>query len=282
VLTTRTELAKARAGLPGRVGVVMTMGALHGGHAALLRTARAECDHLLATIFVNPLQFGPNEDLARYPRTVDEDLALLREHGTDAVFLPSVGEVYPVGEPAVRVVAGPLGTVLEGAHRPGHFDGVLTVVLKLLNLTGATVAYFGEKDYQQLTLIRAMVGELNVPTTIVAVPTVREPDGLALSSRNRYLSDVDRMAALALSRSLRAGAAAAADGAAAAVAAAHGELAGLDVDYLALTAPDLGPAPDRGPARMLVAARVGGTRLIDNIGLVLAGSGSPPPELAAG
>jgi pantoate--beta-alanine ligase len=269
VVTTRAELAKLRAGMAGRVGVVMTMGALHDGHAALLRTARAECDHLVATIFVNPLQFGPTEDLARYPRTVDADLALLNEHGADLVFLPGVEEIYPTGEPAVTVQPGPLGTVLEGAHRPGHFAGVLTVVLKLLNLTGATVAYFGEKDYQQLTLIRAMVAELNIPTTIAAVPTVREPDGLARSSRNRYLSDADRTVALGLSRALVAGAAAAASGADAVLAAASRQLEGVAVDYLALTDPQLGPAPAHGPARLLVAARVGGTRLIDNTALTL-------------
>lgn len=270
VVTTRKELALVRAGMTGRVGVVMTMGALHDGHAALLRAAREECEHVIATIFVNPLQFGPNEDFARYPRTLEADLALLEKEGTDVVFVPDVAEVYPTGEPVVTVRPGPLGTILEGAHRPGHFDGVLTVVLKLLNLTAATVAYFGEKDYQQLTLIRAMVAELDVPTTIVAVPTVREPDGLALSSRNRYLSDVDREAALALSRALHAGAAAAAQGPDAVLAAARRELDGLAVDYLALTNPDLGPAPSHGPARLLVAARVGTTRLIDNIALTLA------------
>jgi pantoate--beta-alanine ligase len=260
--------------MAGRVGVVMTMGALHEGHASLLQAARRDNDHVLATIFVNPLQFGPHEDFQRYPRTLDADLAILREHGVDAVFAPSVDEIYPEGEPRVRVAPGPLATILEGAHRPGHFDGVLTVVLKLLNLTGATAAYYGEKDYQQLTLIRSMVDELNVPTTIVAVPTVREADGLALSSRNRYLSDVDRTAALALSRALKAGAAAAGRGAEAVLAAARTELAGVAVDYLELTDPWLGPPPEYGPARLLVAAKfgdkpAGGTRLIDNLGLDL-------------
>jgi pantoate--beta-alanine ligase len=278
VLTTRAELAKARAELPGRVGVVMTMGALHAGHAMLLRVARAECDHVLATIFVNPLQFGPSEDFSRYPRTLEADLAVLRQEGADAVFVPSVEEIYPNAEPAVTVRPGPLGTVLEGAHRPGHFDGVLTVVLKLLNLTGTQLAYFGEKDYQQLTLIRAMVAELNVPTTIVTVPTVREPDGLALSSRNRYLSDVERTQALALSRALRAGVVAGSRGAQAVLTAARRELdraTGVAVDYLELTDPDLGPPPVQGPARLLVAARLGATRLIDTMGLVLR-----EPELA--
>jgi pantoate--beta-alanine ligase len=269
VVSTRAELAAARAALPGRVGVVMTMGALHEGHAALLRTARSECDHVLATIFVNPLQFGPNEDYARYPRTVEDDLALLRKEGTDVAFVPSVDEVYATGQPKVTVSPGRLGTILEGAHRPGHFDGVLTVVLKLLNLTRATVAYYGEKDYQQLTLIRAMVAELNVPTTIRAVPTVREPDGLALSSRNRYLSGRERQAALALFRALQAGVEAATHGPDGVLAAARRELTDIDVDYLALTDPDLGPPPVQGPARLLVAARLGTTRLIDNMALTL-------------
>jgi len=272
VASTRAELAEVRAGLTGRVGVVMTMGALHEGHASLLRAARRDADHVLATIFVNPLQFGPNEDFQRYPRTLDSDLEVLREHGADAVFVPTVGEIYPDGEPKVRVAPGPRAAILEGAHRPGHFDGVLTVVLKLLNLTGATVAFFGEKDYQQLTLIRSMVAELNVPTTIVGVSTVREADGLALSSRNRYLSDVERAAALVLSRALRAGAGHAGHGAVAVLAAARTELAREErvaVDYLELTDPDLGPPPDSGAARLLVAAKVGKTRLIDNVGVTL-------------
>jgi len=272
VVHTRADVAKVRAGMPGRVGVVMTMGALHAGHATLLGVAREQCDHVLATIFVNPLQFGPSEDFSRYPRTVEADLAVLSEQGADAVFVPSVEEIYPTAEPAVTVRPGPRGTILEGVHRPGHFDGVLTVVLKLLNLTGASAAYFGEKDYQQLTLIRAMVAELYVPTTIVAVPTVREADGLALSSRNRYLSDVEREEALALSRALRAGAAAGPRGGDEVLAAARRELqraAAVAVDYLELTDPELGPPPAHGPARLLVAARVGTTRLIDNVGLVL-------------
>ena len=269
VLRTRGDLAAFRATLTGRVAVVMTMGALHEGHAALLRAARADNDHVLATIFVNPLQFGPNEDFARYPRTVDADLGVLRQQGADAVFRPEPEEVYPDGQPRVRVDPGPLGSILEGAHRPGHFDGVLTVVLKLLNLTRADAAYFGEKDYQQLTLIRGMVADLNVPVVIVGVPTVREADGLALSSRNRFLSAEQREAALALSRGLRAGAEAAEAGLAAEVirAAVVKEIDGTPgvlEDYVELTDPALGPPPRRGPARILVAAKVGETRLIDN------------------
>ena len=273
VATTRPELAAARGGLAGRVGVVMTMGALHAGHAALLRAARADSDQVLATIFVNPLQFGPNEDFTRYPRTLERDLAVCREAGVDAVFAPGPDEVYR-GAPVVGVDAGPPGDLLEGQHRPGHFRGVLTVVLKLLNLTRPDASYFGEKDYQQLTLIRRMVADLDVPTEIIGVPTVREADGLALSSRNRYLDPAGREAALALSRALAAGVAAADAGLSAdkTLAAARAELTGttgVAVDYCELTDPDLGPAPRVGPARLLVAARVGGTRLIDNAALDL-------------
>jgi pantoate--beta-alanine ligase len=262
---TRAELRQVRATMPGRVAVVMTMGALHDGHAALLREARSAADHVLATIFVNPLQFGPNEDFSRYPRTLEADLAVLRAERADAVFVPAAAEIYPQ-EPRVRIAPGPLASVLEGAHRPGHFDGVLTVVLKLLHLTRADVAFFGEKDYQQLTLIRSMVDDLNVPTEIVGVPTVREADGLARSSRNRFLGAEDRLTALALSRALRAGAEAgrAGGGPAAVLAAARAELSGVDLDYLQLTDPSLGPPPERGTGRMLVAAKVGPTRLIDN------------------
>jgi pantoate--beta-alanine ligase len=269
VVTTRADLGVARAAMSGRVAVVMTMGALHEGHAALLRAARTEADHVVATIFVNPLQFGPNEDFTRYPRTVEADLDVLRAERADAVFIPSAEEIYPKTQPGVRVDPGPLATALEGAHRPGHFDGVLTVVLKLLNLTRADAAYFGEKDYQQLTLIRRMVRDLDVPVEIVGVPTVRESDGLALSSRNRYLTPELRQQALALSRALRAGADEGPNGAGAVLKAATEELRGIDVDYLALRGVDLGPAPAAGPARLLVAARFGTTRLIDNVPLTL-------------
>ncbi|WP_344136809.1 pantoate--beta-alanine ligase, partial [Luedemannella flava] len=213
VVSKRADLAVARTELPGRVAVVMTMGALHEGHAALLRAARAEADHVIATIFVNPLQFGPAEDLDKYPRTLDADLDLCRAAGVDVVFTPGPAEIYPDGPPATRVTGGELATLLEGASRPGHFDGVLTVVLKLLHLTRPDVALFGQKDYQQLALIRQMVRDLDLPVEIVGVPTVREGDGLALSSRNRYLSADQRVAALALSAALRAGVAAADAGA---------------------------------------------------------------------
>lgn len=274
VLRTRAELASARAAAAGRVGVVMTMGALHEGHAALMRAARAGTDYVLATIFVNPLQFGPNEDFDRYPRTLDADLALLRAEGVDAVFAPSPPQVYPDGPPLVRVDPGPLGAVLEGAHRPGHFAGVLTVVHKLLSLTRPDVSYFGEKDYQQLVLVRRMVADLDLAVEIEAVATVREEDGLARSSRNRYLSPPERELALALPAALRAGAAAAAAGqdAAAVRSEACAALAkpGITIDYVEVVDPELGPAPERGPARLLAAARIGGTRLIDNCAIVLA------------
>jgi pantoate--beta-alanine ligase len=270
---TRADLAAARKILPGRIAVVMTLGALHEGHRELMRVARAQADHVLVTIFVNPLQFGPNEDFDRYPRTLEADLEACRAEGVDVVFAPGRDEMYPNGTPAVTLHAGELGTILEGASRPGHFDGMLTVVAKLLLLTRADVAFFGEKDYQQLALVKRMVRDLEIPVEIRGVPTVREPDGLALSSRNRYLSAAEREAALALSRALRAGAAQTdADSALSAARRVLSTGTGLDVDYLGLTDPDLGAAPASGPARLLVAARVGTTRLIDNVPLVLGGA----------
>jgi pantoate--beta-alanine ligase len=245
----------------------MTMGALHAGHAAIMRAARKDCDHVVATIFVNPLQFGPNEDLARYPRTPDADLEVIKREGVDELFAPSVAQMYPDGQPSVTVHPGQLGGELEGAVRPGHFAGVLTVVLKLLHLTKPDAAYFGEKDYQQLTLIRRMVRDLSLPVEIVGVPTVREADGLALSSRNRYLSPAERERALALSRALKAGAAQHTPDAV--LDAARQELSTIDVDYLELRDPSLHEKPETGPARLLVAARIGTTRLIDNTPLEL-------------
>jgi pantoate--beta-alanine ligase len=264
--TTRAELSAAREKVEGTLGVVMTMGALHEGHEALIEAAREQTDQVLVTIFVNPLQFGPNEDFDRYPRTLDRDLAVCARAGVDIVFAPSREAVYPDGEPEIRVDPGPRGEILEGASRPGFFHGVLTVVLKLLQLTRPDAAFFGEKDYQQLALVRRMVRDLDVPVRVVGVPTVRESDGLALSSRNRYLSPAQRQTALSLSAALRAGAAAGRDAPAAARAALDKT---VDLDYLVLTDPDLGPAPDAGGARLLIAARVGTTRLIDNIAVVI-------------
>jgi pantoate--beta-alanine ligase len=275
VARTRDELAAARSGLAGPVAVVMTMGALHAGHVELVRQAHKHADAVIMTIFLNPLQFGPGEDLAKYPRTFDADLKLCIEEGVDLVFAPSPDVVYPDGEPGIRVTAGQLGARLEGASRPGHFDGVLTVVAKMLHLTRADLALFGQKDAQQLLMIRRMVRDLDFSTRIVAVTTVREPDGLALSSRNMYLSAFDREAALALSRALAAGAAASAEGASAVRRAAREVLVREPlalVDYLVLVHPDtLDDVPEwyRGEAVLLVAARIGRTRLIDNATLIV-------------
>jgi pantoate--beta-alanine ligase len=278
VVESRDELRAARAAAPGPVAVVMTMGALHEGHEQLIRTARQQAATVLVTVFLNPLQFGPNEDLSRYPRRMKSDLALCTRAGVDIVFAPTPDVVYPDGEPLVRVNAGPLGDVLEGASRPGHFDGVLTVVGKLLHLTRPDRAYFGQKDAQQLLLIRQLVRDLDFDVEVVAVPTVRDPDGLALSSRNGYLDADSRVSALALSRALRAGEAAADQGADAVRRAASAVLEGesdVAVDYLVLVDPStLRDVPDdhRGPALLAVAAKVGTTRLIDNAPVQLGGS----------
>ena len=270
VLHTRAALAAALDDVAGEVAVVMTMGALHEGHRQLVRVARERSAFVLVTIFVNPLQFGPAEDFDKYPRTLEADLEACRAEGVSVVFAPGRDEVYPGGAPQITMNAGPLGEILEGASRPGHFAGMLTVVQKLLRLTRADVAYFGEKDFQQLALIRRMVHDLELGVEIVGVPTVREPDGLALSSRNRFLDADQRRAALVLSRALREGAAQTDGDSVLGVAAkVLDEEPGIRVDYLALTGADLGPAPESGPARLLVAARVGATRLIDNVPLEL-------------
>ena len=269
LVRTRAELAAARAGVAGSLALVPTMGALHDGHAELIRLAGTLADAVAVSIFVNPLQFGPAEDLDSYPRTPERDVELLDRLGVRLVFAPGVAEMYPDGRPAVTVDPGPLGALLEGASRPGHFAGVLTVVTKLLGLVRPDVAVFGEKDYQQLALIRRTVADLELGVRIVGGPTVRDSDGLALSSRNRYLSAEQRQQALALPRSLRAGADEGSNGAGAVLKAATEALRGIDVDYLALRGVDLGPAPAAGPARLLVAARIGTTRLIDNVPLTL-------------
>lgn len=272
VAHTRDELTEALSRGENESAVVPTMGALHAGHRALMRAARTQVGDagtVIVTIFVNPLQFGPGEDFDRYPRPFGADLAVCADEGVDLVFAPATEELYPYGEPQVTVAPGPLGEQLEGAVRPGHFAGVLTVVAKLLNLTVPGYALFGEKDYQQLVLVGRMVADLELPYEIVGVPTVREADGLALSSRNRYLSADERAAAPALARALEAGAAAAAGGPDAVLAAARAELSGVELDYLELRTADLAPHPVTGPARLLVAARAGGTRLIDNIAVDL-------------
>ncbi|KAB7746488.1 pantoate--beta-alanine ligase [Nostocoides sp. F2B08] len=285
VARTRIELRDGREGLDGgRVAVVMTMGALHDGHATLIRTARERAEHVIVTIFLNPLQFGPKEDLSRYPRTFDADMEICTREGVDLVFAPTPDVIYPDGDPGVRISAGPLGDVLEGQSRPGHFDGVLTVVGKLLHLTGADCAFFGQKDAQQLLLIRRMAQDLDFPVEIVSVATVRESDGLAMSSRNTYLTEADRETALCLSRALRAGAEAAPEGPSAIRRAARAVLVREPlalIDYLVLVHPHtLNDVPEwyRGEALLAVAGRVGTTRLIDNAP-VLVGPGGGALEV---
>lgn len=280
VVRSRAELADARSGLDqGEVAVVMTMGALHAGHATLIRTARQRARHVIVTIFLNPLQFGPKEDLSKYPRTFESDLAICTQEGVDLVFAPTPDVIYPGGDPGVTVSAGPLGDILEGQARPGHFDGMLTVVAKLINLTRGHLFYFGQKDAQQLLLIRRMARDLDLPATVISVPTVREADGLAMSSRNMYLSDADRETALCLSRALQAGAARAGDGPAAIRRAARAVVVDEPlalVDYLVLVHPStLADIPEWyvGEALLAVAARVGTTRLIDNMPLRVGSGG---------
>ncbi|MFL6296965.1 MAG: pantoate--beta-alanine ligase [Actinomycetes bacterium] len=268
----RAAVEAARAAGAG-VGFVPTMGALHAGHRALLARARAESDVVVASVFVNPLQFGPAEDLASYPRDREADLAVLEAEGVDLAFVPAEGEMWP-SPPEVRLrVGGSLAERLEGMDRPGHLDGVVTVVAKLLHLVGPSRAYFGQKDAQQLAVIRRMVDDLAFPNQIVACPTVREPDGLAVSSRNAYLSAPERQRATVLYRALQAGRAAFLAGRrdpAAVEAAARALLEGqpgVEPDYVALVdAVSFEPAKQVEPGQVLaVAARVGRTRLIDNV-----------------
>jgi len=260
-------------GAETRIVLVPTMGALHAGHLALARRARDLGDTVVVSIFVNPLQFGAGEDLDRYPRTLDADVAALAELGVPYVFTPSGKEMYPDGAAETRVTAGPVGSLYEGAARPGHFDGMLTVVAKLINIVDPDTAVFGQKDAQQAYLIGRMVAELNFRLAIEVVPTVREAGGLALSSRNRYLDATQRESARSLSLGLAAATTAAAQGAPAALDAAHAIIDAqplVKLDYLVVVHPQTFlPVDDgyRGPARMLVAALVGTTRLIDNVPL---------------
>ena len=280
VVQTRSALAAAlgdRRGPARRRAVVMTMGALHAGHLSLVRVASEFAEEVVVTVFVNPLQFGSGEDLERYPRDLDGDVALLTSAGADLVFAPDVAQMYD-GDPVVTVSAGRIGELLEGVSRPGHLDGVLTVVLKLLHLTSPDIAVFGQKDAQQLMAVRRMVADLDVPVEVVGAPIVRAADGLALSSRNAYLSEPERRTALALPAALSAAQLAAAERRPATeVLATATDLlvgtAGLVVDYVALVDPgsaqDVAPG-HRGPALLALAAQVGATRLIDNVVLDLA------------
>ena len=273
-----TDVSRALRHTGRRVMLVPTMGALHDGHLALVRAAkRVPGSVVVVSIFVNPLQFGAGEDLDAYPRTLDSDLAMLRGEGVEIVFTPTAADMYPNGL-RTTVQPGPLAAELEGGSRPTHFGGVLTVVLKLLQIVRPDRAFFGEKDYQQLVMIRQMVADLNVDAQVVGVPTVREADGLAMSSRNSYLDPTQREVAVTLSASLTAGARAAHNGAEAALAAARAVLdaiPSLTVDYLELRDPELGPAPVNGTARLLVAARLGSTRLLDNVSLEVGATPAP-------
>jgi pantoate--beta-alanine ligase len=261
--------ARARS---ARVGVVPTMGFLHDGHLALVDEARRRADFVVMSIFVNPLQFGPTEDLARYPRDLDGDSRKAMARGVDLLFVPAPAVMYP-REPEVRVVPRTLDQRWEGELRPGHFAGVLTVVAKLFNIVQPDVAVFGQKDVQQATLIRAMVRDLDFPVDVVVAPTVREPDGLAMSSRNSYLDAAARERATLLSRALRAMDDALAAGETSPDALTRrgreviGADAGIALEYLAVVEPDgLAPAREARPGDVaIVAARLGGTRLIDNL-----------------
>ena len=270
------SIDELRKGLSGEraaghtIGLVPTMGALHEGHLSLVRAAGDRTDAVVVSIFVNPLQFGPGEDYAAYPRDEEGDVKRLGDAGASFVFLPGADEMFPPGR-STTVSAGRLGEIVEGAHRPGHFDGVCTVVAKLFNIAGPHLAFFGQKDAQQVAVLKRMVEDLDFPLEIVVCPTVREPDGLAMSSRNDYLDDSQRADALALYRALRAGVAvleeggdhASAEGAMQAILAAAG---GVTTDYARAVDPgSFGPPVAGNPVLLVVAARVGPARLIDNV-----------------
>ena len=270
-VTVVETIAELREALAGRtVALVPTMGALHDGHLALVARATELADTVVVSIFVNPLQFGPNEDLDKYPRTLAEDLVKIEAAGVEFVFAPAVDEMYPAGTSETRVTAGHVGTLFEGRSRPGHFDGMLTVVAKLLGIVRPDFVLFGQKDAQQVFLVQRMVADLDVATAVEVVPTVREDTGLALSSRNRYLDEREKHAALALSTALEAAQSSGDRGIDAVLAAAQSVLMGenlVRLDYLSVVNPTTFlPVDDdyRGKARVLIAARVGETRLIDN------------------
>jgi pantoate--beta-alanine ligase len=275
IATTRAALAKARPALSGSCALVPTMGALHEGHRSLLRVAREVADNVVVSIFVNPLQFGSGEDLERYPRSLARDLQMCEEEGVALAFVPTREQMYPT-EPVVTVSGGTLATRLEGVSRPGHFDGVLLVVLKLFGLVRPDVAVFGRKDAQQLALIRRLVADLDIAVEVIGAPTVREPDGLALSSRNAFLTPPQRSAARSLPAGLSAGVSRASAGGRRAeildaVRAVLDAAEGVETDYVALVgADDFVDLRDTntGAALLLVAARVGTVRLIDNMDLL--------------
>lgn len=280
VAVTRAELAIALDSVPTESlrALVPTMGALHAGHASLVRLARQTVGPegaVVVSIFVNPLQFGPNEDLSKYPRPLDADLALLTELGVDVVWTPTVDDVYPPGEPISYAAVDERAEILEGASRPGHFRGVLTVVNLLFDVIRPGIAVFGEKDFQQLALITALADSRG-DVDIVSAPLVRDADGLAASSRNAYLDATSRSEALAIPAAVAAAQRAAVGGAGAHEVRALAEsllaqAPGIDVDYVAITDSHLRPVSSAGPARILVAARVGGVRLLDNAALDLQG-----------
>lgn len=270
------ELCDAARAAGKRVGFVPTMGALHDGHLSLLRRAEDDCELVVLSVFVNPLQFGAGEDYREYPRDLSADSELAEKEGVDVVFTPDETVMYPTSEPSTWVDPGPVGEVLEGAARPGHFRGVCTVVAKLFNMVGSCSAYFGEKDFQQLAIVRGMVRDLDFPVDIEAGPTVREPDGLAMSSRNAFLSAEERLAATCLFRALTRAAEVVAHGErdANVVKAEMARVIGGEhlarIDYVAVVGEGDGfSETDRieGPARALAAARFGTTRLIDNMRL---------------
>lgn len=281
VVQTRSELATVLDSADRQAVrvVVPTMGALHDGHARLVEYARehvGENGIVIVTVFVNPTQFAANEDFDRYPRSLDADVDLCTRNGADLVFAPDVTQMYPMGETQVSVDPGPVGSLIEGAVRPGHFRGVLTVVNKLFNLTRAQVAFFGEKDYQQLVLIRRMARDLSMEVDVRGVPTVREPDGLAMSSRNRYLDEAERRQAKLIPDAIDIGRSTAQQGGSALDVVADVEKFfdehNVTFDYVVVTDPDLGQAPSSGEGRLIMAARIGSVRLLDNASISLGGS----------
>lgn len=275
IVHTCEELAQALQNLEGTIGLVMTMGALHAGHLSLVQAAKAESDHQVVSIYVNPLQFAPGEDYEAYPRDLEADCALLETvGGVDVVYAPVDDDIYP-REPLVRIDPGPVATVFEGKTRPTHFAGVLQIVHKVFNLVRPDYAWFGQKDAQQLALIRTMVADLNMPLEIKAVPIKREESGLAMSSRNQYLSETEREDALTLSRALCAGVDAANNGADAGTALAAARAVvdanpNVKLDYLELVDDETFVTLDgAGEGRFVIAAWVGSTRLIDNMEVII-------------